>query len=506
METGDKRRDERIHGALLVMNELMRCSNSEWEHKYEELLQKIDTKQNNDDYFAVFNKPRFFHTFNKRVPQYQNIISNTFQIPVIESPMCRLLIEEKYNYICLDVLMQRNLRNPYIQQTLMVILPRLAAFNRRIFVESHLPITMNYLLQTLKSREKDRILAFITIGLIAVAVEKDIEIYMDRIMEVIKMALPKGGDSTKKRITIDSSVFKCITFLGHALEDHRKLEIQTILEPILATGLTPSLTICLRELATKIPDYKNNISSGLLHMLSHILMNKPLRHPGMPHYITTNVLPFSGGGGGGDAYDTQIIVLALHTLGTFDFEGQSLLQFVRRCADVFIVHENRDIRLEAVKTCSRLLKQAIHTTATQPSETITETVASVLHKLLMVGMTDTDADVRFWVLVSLDVTFDNHLAQAESLGALFVALHDEVFEIREAALCTIGRLSTMNPAYVMPSLRKTLVQLLTEMEHSGTGRNKEQGAKMLDHLVINAPRLIRHYMESILNVSTYVLR
>lgn len=269
---------------------------------------------------------------------------------------------------------------------------------------------------------------------------------------------------------------------------------------IFLIGLTPSLTICLRELAAKIPDYKNKISSGLLHMLSHILMNKPLRHPGMPHY-TTSVLPFSGGSGSGDAYDTQIIVLALHTLGTYDFEGQSLLQFVRRCADHFIVHEQRDIRLEAVKTCSRLLKQAIHTTTTHPSETITETVASVLHKLLMVGMTDTDADVRFWVLVSLDQTFDNHLAQAESLGALFVALHDEVFEIREAALCTIGRLSTMNPAYVMPSLRKTLVQLLTEMEHSGTGRNKEQGAKMLDHLVISAPRLIRHYMEPILNVS-----
>ncbi|VEN51986.1 unnamed protein product, partial [Callosobruchus maculatus] len=58
----------------------------------------------------------------------------------------------------------------------------------------------------------------------------------------------------------------------------------------------------------------------------------------------------------------------------------------------------------------------------------------------------------------------------------------------------------MNPAYVMPSLRKVLVQLLTELEHSGTGRNKEQGARMLDHLVISAPRFIRPYMESILLV------
>ena len=33
------------------------------------------------------------------------------------------------------------------------------------------------------------------------------------------------------------------------------------------------------------------------------------------------------------------------------------------------------------------------------------------------------------------------------------------------------------------------------------GRNKEQSARMLGHLVSNAPRLIRPYMEPILKVS-----
>lgn len=108
------------------------------------------------------------------------------------------------------------------------------------------------------------------------------------------------------------------------------------------------------------------------------------------------------------------------------FAGQSLLQFVKRCADYFLVHEQREIRLEAVRTCSSLLKQAMYGTASRPSETVTNTVASVLSKLLIVGMTDTDWDVRFWVLMSLDRTFDNHLAQAESLSALFIALDDEV--------------------------------------------------------------------------------
>ena len=70
-----------------------------------------------------------------------------------------------------------------------------------------------------------------------------------------------------------------------------------------------------------------------------------------------------------------------------------------------------------------------------------------------------DPDIRYCVLMSLDEQFDPHLAQAENLAALFTALNDEVFEIRELAICTIGRLSSKNPAYVMPSLRKTLIQV-----------------------------------------------
>ena len=62
-------------------------------------------------------------------------------------------------------------------------------------------------------------------------------------------------------------------------------------------------------------------------------------------------------------------------------------------------------------------------------------------------------------------------------------MNDEQFEIRELAVCIIGRLSILNPAYIMPSLRVTLIQLLVQLEHSGMGRNKEQAARLLGHLV-----------------------
>ena len=100
----------------------------------------------------------------------------------------------------------------------------------------------------------------------------------------------------------------------------------------------------------------------------------------------------------------------------------------------------------------------------------------------------------------LDECFDYHLAQAENLSALFVAMNDEQFEIRELTMCIIGRLSILNPAYIMPSLRNTLLQLLIELDRSGIGRNQEQSARILGHLVANSPTLIRPYVEPILKV------
>lgn len=55
---------------------------------------------------------------------------------------------------------------------------------------SHLNSSMGYLLTTLRLKDKDRASAFITIGLIAVAVEEHIQPYLPKIMEFIRASLP----------------------------------------------------------------------------------------------------------------------------------------------------------------------------------------------------------------------------------------------------------------------------------------------------------------------------
>lgn len=71
--------------------------------------------------------------------------------------------------------------------------------------------------------------------------------------------------------------------------------------------------------------------------------------------------------------------------------GHSLTQFVRHCADHFLNSEHKEIRMEAARTCSRLLTPSIHLINGHGhvvSQTAVQVVADVLSKLLVVGITD----------------------------------------------------------------------------------------------------------------------
>ena len=84
----------------------------------------------------------------------------------------------------------------------------------------------------------------------------------------------------------------------------------------------------------------------------------------------------------------------------------------------------------------------------------------------LTGVGPIDPNIRQTVLSSLDERFDKHLSQAENVRSLFIALNDESFQNRLTAVNLIGRLALHNPAYVMASLRKALIQILTELEYS----------------------------------------
>lgn len=61
-------------------------------------------------------------------------------------------------------------------------------------------------------------------------------------------------------------------------------------------------------------------------MLSHVVMNTELRHPGQPPAITSGGVG-STGSQPQQAHDVSSVVLALRTLGTFNFDGTVVMLF-----------------------------------------------------------------------------------------------------------------------------------------------------------------------------------
>lgn len=81
-----------------------------------------------------------------------------------------------------------------------------------------------------------------------------------------------------------------------------------------------------------------------------------------------------------------------------------------------------------------------------------------------------------------------------------LVLNDESFNAREMVITIIGRLTKQNPAYVMPGVRKALVELLMDLETSVVSRNKEESARLVGLLTVACQNYIKPYVEAILKV------
>lgn len=485
------RRDDKIHGSLMVLNELFAICDKQ-----------LTSSQ---DHLSDLS-----HMSNSGLPQ--DLTSPT-ALAVQESPTCRQLLNEEFSFICDTIMKQKTSKNPYIINILLTLIPRMAAFNTEYFVEKHLSETIDYLLTGLRST-RDRSKFFIATGRLASGVKRNLEPYIPRIMEAIRGCLPtkeaRKAKSGNHVFLVEPCIFECISLLSQALGNsmEREFRHKDFLEQMTFGGLSPALASAFLELSIQVPPLRREIHNHLLHMLSIVLMQRPFKNPGIPDNQTlTSSSPTSTNSfhrhlsNNLDYQQENLhhITLALRILAKFDFHSMFTMQFATYCSDNYLNSEIRDIRLESVKTCCQILLPAIIRNQNKHNPALVDTIQDVIHKLLITAVNDTDKDVRKAVLESLSPKFDHYLAQVANLGCLFLCLNEEEFEIRSLTVCLIGRLSSLNPGYILPFLRKNLLNYLNGFRYSGMAKDKEQAAKMLGQLFAHAPSLMRAYTEPVIN-------
>ena len=390
-------------------------------------------------------------------------------------------------------------RDPLIRRTVTNLIPVLAAYDPQYYAQEHLSPVMTTLIEKLR-RERDRSTkeawgdTLEAVGLVAMAMGDRMEPYVDAIMQCVRDSLIQRG---KKNALPETPVFFCLGHMALAVGPRIEGDVHDMLDMMFGCGLSTALVSALEKIVHAIPALLPIVQERLLHMLSQILIGVPYRPLGAP-------VPRRGGVPppvihvAPDARAMETITIALQTLGSFDFSGHVLSEFVRACTLPYLELEAKEVRKAAAVTCAHMFVN--DPICYQTSMHAIEVFNDVLDKLIMVGIADPDAELRLTVLSALDEHFDRHLAQTEYIRSMFMALNDEEFGVREVAIGILGRLAKHNPAYVMPSLRKVLIQLLTGLEYASVARHKEEAARLLTGVVRALQGLVKSYALTILQV------
>ncbi|GIQ82710.1 serine/threonine-protein kinase TOR, partial [Kipferlia bialata] len=205
------------------------------------------------------------------------------------------------------------------------------------------------------------------------------------------------------------------------------------------------------------------------------------------------------------------IIEALKILSSFDFTGVLLCSFLRSAVlSRYLGVAHTEIRLlAALSLCHTVSPPFLKNKILPPK--FTSDVSLILDRLVVVAVSDLSDQVRHAVLVSLPHCVDRLLCASDTnLQRLFFAVNDGCIAVSEAALTVIGRLSSVSvsvsTAQCIPFIRKTLVQLLSQIEGGANVEMRAYAARLLSRLISSSKSALKAYVSTILDVLLRVLR
>ncbi|CAI9104219.1 OLC1v1002849C2 [Oldenlandia corymbosa var. corymbosa] len=405
----------------------------------------------------------------------------------------------RYREVAEIVLRYLEHRDRLVRLSITSLLPRIAHFLRDRFVTNYLTICMNHILHVLKI-PAERASGFIALGEMAGALDGELIDYLPTITTHLRDAIaPRRGRPIPEALACLGNLAKA---MGPKMEPH----VRSLLDAMFSAGLSPTLVEALDQISISIPSLLPTIQDRLLECIS-VVLTRSHSNQSRPVVAVTRgnvanaIQPVS------ELSGSAFVQLALQTLAKFNFKGHDLLEFARESVVVYLEDDDGGTRKDAALCCCKLVSNSFTGTPMQFSSSRTSRaggkrrrfVEEIVERLLIAAVADADVIVRNSIFAALHGNrgFDDFLAQADSLTAIFAALNDEDFDVREFAISLAGRLSEKNPAYVLPALRRHLIQLLTYLEQSADIKCREESAKLLGCLIRNCERLILPYIAPI---------
>ena len=419
---------------------------------------------------------------------------------------------DSYDEIFQTVWNFRNNRLDLTRIEIYNIISLFAAYDPQLFASVYLnQVILDYLskLQEMRTSKKgrfedDRPHILRSIGDISSVVETDIYPYVLSIVDVFSEELKLKYQVRQK---YEPEIFYGIVKLTGTIGLDMITYLQNgLLDLILECPLSPYMAETLNTIVSTMPNLELEVNTRLMNLISLTLSGREFRIPGSPipserfskkfarRWRDNNELQHHGRVNT-ERNDCENLIQALTMLQSIQYP-YSLIEFVQNCTIFYIEHNNNKVReLAAITSCDLFVNDGI---CKQVSVNALNTVSEVLSKLLTVAITDVVPKIRLEILRSLNHNTDAQLSQPANVKLLFTALNDEIFGIRVEAINILGRLTAVNPAYVIPSLRKILLELLTELKYLKTSRKNEESLTLLCSLISSTKGTCKPYLEPIL--------
>eukprot|EP00887_Chlorella_sp_A99_P006163 scaffold3.g6163.t1 len=411
--------------------------------------------------------------------------------------------------VCETVLKFRESKEKLVRRAVITLLPRLAAFAPERFVKAYLQQATEHLLSVL-AVPAERGAGFTALAEMASSLAAaDVAGRMKAPTDFLRPIAAQIREAllSKGRKVPCPEALECAGTLAVALKQDWQPYVIVLLDPMLQTGLSDALVKALTEIAGALPALLPRVQSMLLDLLSLALARKPIN----PSTSSSTLQTLQAALAAGELQGAAQTRLALATLATFTFVPYPLLDFARDYVLPYLDDNDALIRRAAALAACHVVEQHVMYSQRPGSRLPSaehRAIDKIVQRLLSAAVADPASRVRTAILAALTKTeaLDSHLAQAESLRTLFVALNDESSKVRSLAIQLAGHLSATNPAYVMPALRRHLMQLLSDMDHSPDSRQREESVKLLGVLIHAAPKLVLPYTPPILKALVTKLR
>lgn len=383
-----------------------------------------------------------------------------------------------------------------VRRAAITLVPILAEYEPDGFCAQYLDRSMRFLLDHLE-RNLERDATFVSIGHLARNVHSEMRPHLQAVLDHVFAALHPHG---RKPVPPgdEETALDCLTMIATAVGPMITKPMSERLDLLFACSLTMPLLVCLHTVMMAAPALKPVIQGRLLNMLSLKLTGLPYREVGSLPRRTDEKSATMDRTVRVNQDDPPGVILALRALAGFDFQGHVLTELVRDAVLPYLEDEDPAVRVKAAQTACLALRQ--DKVAFQTSNYATEIISAALTRILGLAIADPDPGVRKSMLLMLDTKFDRMLANDELLHAVFMAIHDEVFANRLLAVELIGRLCTHNEGITSAWLRKTLVQLTTELQHTSDPDIRERTAHIIMRLAIATKPLIEPYALALLQV------